>query len=117
MPYNEILDKRIINLLSQQRDIVSKKMFGGVCYMLKNKMIIGTAKERLMIRCLPDRYEELLAKPHAVIMDFTGKAMKGFLFVNESGIKTDKQLQWWIDVGIEYALNTPPKKKKVKKKK
>lgn len=57
----------------------------------------------------------MLKKPHAREMDFAGRPMRGFLYVNPEGIRTDKQLQNWIDVGIEYALNSPPKQKKKKK--
>ena len=112
MAYSEQLAQGISNLLSKQKGVVEKKMFGGIAYMLKDKMMVGIAKERLMIRCLPERYEELLQKPHAGVMDFTGKVMKGFLYVDEAGYRTDKQLQSWIDVGIEYAMKSPPKKKK-----
>jgi TfoX/Sxy family transcriptional regulator of competence genes len=116
MAYSEQLAKRITKLLTKQKGVVEKKMFGGICYMLKDKMMIGIAKERLMVRCLPERYEELLQKPHAGVMDFTGKVMQGFLYVDDAGYKTDKQLQSWLDVGIEYALKSPPKKKKGAKK-
>lgn len=115
MPYNEQLAQRITNLLTKQKGVVEKKMFGGIAYMLKDKMMIGIAKERLMVRCLPERYEELLQKPYAGVMDFTGKVMKGFLYVNEAGYRTDKQLQSWLDVGIEYAMKSPPKKPKAEK--
>ncbi len=111
MPYSEILAKRISKLLMHPKGLVEKKMFGGICYMLKNKMMAGIAKNKLMIRCMPDEYEKLLKKPHAGEMDFTGKPLKGFLYIADLGIKTDKQLQYWLDVGIEYALKSPPKKK------
>lgn len=106
-----MLSVRVTKLLSKQKGIVIKKMFGGVCFMLKDKMIIGTAKGRLMVRCMPERYEELLDKPHARVMDFTGKVIKGYLFIADAGVKTDKQLRWWIDIGIEYAMKSLPKKK------
>lgn len=116
MAYSEKLAQRITTLLKSQKGVVEKKMFGGIAYMLKNKMMVGIAKERLMVRCLDEKYEKLLVKPHAGVMDFTGKVMKGFLYVDEAGLKTDRQLQSWLDVGIEYTLKSPPKKKKTKKK-
>jgi len=114
MAYSEKLAERIIKLLKSQKGIVEKKMFGGICYMLKDKMIAGIVENKLMIRCMREEYDKLLKKPHAGEMTFTGKPMKGFLYVAPDGIKTDKQLQKWLDVGIEFAHKSPPKKKKIK---
>lgn len=103
---------RITKLLKSQKGVIEKKMFGGICYMLKDKMMVGIAKNELMVRCLEEDYETLLNKPHARVMDFTGRIMKGFLYIDDEGIKSDKQLQKWLDIGIEFALKSPPKKKK-----
>jgi len=115
MAYSEKLDERITNLLKTTTGIVKKKMFGGVCYMMKDKMFCGIVKDELMVRCLDENFNILLKKPHARQMDFTGRPMKGFLFVDAAGIKTDNQLRKWIDVGKEFAIKSPPKKKKAKK--
>ena len=114
MAYNEKLASRISSLLKSQRGVKEKKMFGGICYMLKDKMMCGIVKDDLMVRCLEDRYETLLKRPHAGIMDFTGRTMRGFLYISGKGIKTNEQLQNWLDIGIEYAIKSPPKKKKKK---
>ncbi len=92
MPYSEKLAERITALLKPNKGLVIKKMFGGICYMLKDRMIAGIVESKLMIRCLRDDYDSLLKKPHACEMTFTGKPMKGFLYVAPEGIKTDKQL-------------------------
>lgn len=117
MAYNEKLAERISKLLKPQKGVVEKKMFGGIAYMFKDKMMCGIVKDDLMVRCMPDDYETLLKKPHAREMDFTGRPMKGFLYVGSDGIKTDKQLSNWLYVGIEFALKSPPKKPKAKMKK
>lgn len=114
MAYSEKLAERITALLKPNKGLVIKKIFGGICYMLKEKMIAGIVEDKLMIRCLPDEYDSLLKKPHAGEMTFTGKPMKGFLYVAPEGITTDKQLQNWLNVGIEFAHKSPPKKKKIK---
>lgn len=114
MAYNETLAERITDLLKPQKKLVIKKMFGGICYMLKEKMIAGIVEDKLMIRCLSEEYDNLLNKPHAGEMTFTGKPMKGFLYIAPEGIRTDKQLQKWLDVGIEFAHKSPKKKKKIK---
>lgn len=114
MAYNEKLGERITKLLKTQKGVTEKKMFGGIAYMLKDKMMAGIIKDDIMIRCFHEDYDKLLKKPHAEVMMFTGKPMKGFLTVKAAGIKTDKQLQSWLDVGIDFALNSPPKKKNMK---
>jgi TfoX/Sxy family transcriptional regulator of competence genes len=115
MAYSEKLEERITKLLKSTKGIVIKKMFGGVCYMLKDKMFCGIVKDELMVRCLDNKFEAFLKKPHARLMDFAGRPMKGFLYIGVEGIKTDSQLAKWIDVGKEYAIKSPPKKKKAKK--
>lgn len=117
MAYDEKLAERITNLLKPQKGVVEKKMFGGIAYMLKDKMMAGIIKNDIMIRCFHEDYDRLLKKPHADVMKFTGKPMRGFLTVKAEGIKTDKQLQSWLDVGIDFAVKSPPKKPKAKKKK
>jgi TfoX/Sxy family transcriptional regulator of competence genes len=112
MAYSEHLAERISKLINGQKGVIEKKMFGGIAYMLKDKMMVGIAKEKLMVRCLAEDYETLLKKPHASVMDFTGRVMKGFLYISEEGIKTDKQLAKWLEIGIEYAKKSPSKKKK-----
>ena len=115
MAYSEKLADRITELLKPHKGLVIKKMFGGICYMLNDKMIAGIVEEKLMIRCRREDYDTLLKKPHAAEMTFTGKPMKGFLYIEPSGIRTDKQLQKWLDIGIEFVKKSPPKKKTMKK--
>ena len=115
MAYDEKLAEKISRILKGKRGLVEKEMFGGIAYMFKDRMFVGIAKNRLMVRVLNEKYEEYLKKPHAGEMDFTGRPLKGFLYISEEGIKTDKQLSKWIDRGIEYVMNSPPKKKAVKK--
>lgn len=113
MPYSEKLEKRITAILKSKRNMVVKKMFGGVCFMLKDKMIAGIVEDKLMIRCRKDDYDTLLKKPNASVMNFTGKPMKGFLYIEPAGIRTEMQLMRWIEVGIDF-LNASEAKKKSK---
>src|SRR5438128_1809083 len=111
MAYDEKLAARITGLLKSQKGVVEKKMFGGIAFMLKDKMFCGIIKDDLMVRVLEDKFDELLKKPSAREMDFAGRPMRGFLYVSPAGIKTDKQLNSWIELGIEYVDKSPPKKK------
>lgn len=71
--------------------------------MYKGKMAVGIVKDDLMVRVVASKYESSLGKPHCREMDFTGRPMKGFLFVGPEGFDTDRQLEEWIGLGIEFA--------------
>lgn len=117
MAYNEELAHRINRLLtSMERKFEEKKMFGGLTFMVKDKMCCGIVKEDLMLRCLPEKYESLLEHPYAGEMDFTGRIMKGFLMIDGNGLNTEKELKYWVNLALEYVDNSPGKKKKPVKK-
>jgi TfoX/Sxy family transcriptional regulator of competence genes len=107
--YNELLAKRMRNSLTALNTrYVEKKMFGGLAFMVKNKMCCGIVKDDLMVRVVDDRYEEVLSKPGAREMDFTGRPMKGFVFVSDEGLPTEKSLRDWLKLGMSLGL--PPRK-------
>ncbi len=112
MAYDEKLAERIREALQDEEGVIEKKMFGGLCFMMRGRMFCGIVKDDLMVRCLPERYEELLEKPGAREMDFTGKPMKGFLYVESEELKTSRQLKWWIEAGVEFVMKPQLKKKK-----
>ncbi len=112
MAYDEKLADRIRESMKGKRGVIEKKMFGGVTFMLKDKMFCGIVKDELMIRLMENREEEALNNPHARPMDFTGRPMKGFVFVAPDGFKSKKALEAWIELGIEYVMKSPPKKRK-----
>ena len=89
-------------------------MFGGLCFMVNDKMCIGVEKERLMIRLDPAMYDEVMEKEGCTPMDFTGKVMKGFVFVSDNAVKTKKQLEYWVKLALEYNKIAKPSKKKKK---
>ncbi len=102
MAYDEKLADRMRKILKNYRGVSERKMFGGLAFMLRGKMFCGIIKEDLVVRVGKERNEEALSKPHARPMDFTGKPMAGFVFVNSKGTKTDKSLENWIKMGIEF---------------
>lgn len=109
MAYDEKLAQRVRQALSGQDGVIEKKMFGGLAFMLHGNMSVGVEKDRLMVRVGPDRYEEALARPHARPMDFTGRPMKGFVYVPLEGLQADAALQEWVQLGVEFALTLPRK--------
>ena len=80
-------------------------MFGGLAFLLKGKMFCGIIKDDLMVRTGPEMYEKALSKQHSRPMDFTGKPMKGFVFVEPKGYKTVKFLSNWINLSLDYVSN------------
>jgi TfoX/Sxy family transcriptional regulator of competence genes len=96
MAYDERLAERVRKALARRRNISEKQMFGGLSFLQNGKMLCGVLKDLLVVRLGPEEAAKLLAKPHVRPMDFTGKAMKGFLYVEPGGTKSAAQLSGWI---------------------
>jgi TfoX N-terminal domain len=112
MAYNELLADRVRQTLSSKAvPFEEKKMFGGIAFMIRNRMACGIVKEDLMVRVVDSKYEAALEKPHCSVMDFTGRVMKGFLMIGPAGCDADKALGEWLDLGVEYANTAPDKKR------
>jgi len=109
MPYDEGVAERIRELFADRHDVEEKKMFGGIAFMLRGHMCVGVVHDVLMARVGPDQYETALKQPHARKMDFTGKPMKGFLYVDPAGFESDDQLQDWISLCESFIKTLPPK--------
>jgi len=102
MPYDEKLAERVGKALGRVRGGVEpKKMFGGVAFMVRGKMVCGVANDELMLRVGVDRYEAALKKPGARPMDFTGRPLKGYVYVSPRALKTPKALKGWVDLALE----------------
>jgi TfoX/Sxy family transcriptional regulator of competence genes len=116
MAYDEKLADRAREIIAEtHKNIEEKKMFGGLCFMVNDKMCIGVEQERLMLRIDPEKYNEVIEKEGCRPMDFTGKPMKGFVFVYKNVLQTKKQLHYWIDLALQYnKIARPSKKKKTK---
>lgn len=113
MPYNELLADRIRRSMKDRRVIFrEKEMMGGLAFMVNDKMCVGIVKEKLMARVGPDAYESALRKKGCKPMDFTGRPMKGFVFVEPKGIDSEKDLDYWLGLCLAYN----PKAKSAKKK-
>ena len=114
MAYNEFLGDRITTVLKEKRvSFTEKKMMGGLCFMVDDKMCVGIVKDELMCRIEPDFQEKAIAQKGCRTMDFTGRPMKGYVFVKPEGMDTEKDLAYWIQLCIDYN----PKAKSSKKKK
>jgi TfoX/Sxy family transcriptional regulator of competence genes len=109
MAYDEGLAERVRDALAEVGEITEKKMFGGVAFMLSGNMCVGIVKDDLMIRVGPHEHDELVGRPHARPMDFTGRTMKGFLYVAPEGVEDDSDLAEWVQHGLAFAGSLPPK--------
>ena len=109
MAYDEELAQRVREELSGRPDLSERKMFGGLCFMLGGNMCAGIVGEELMLRVGPDAYEDSLARPHAREMDFTGRSLKGMVYVAVDGVADDADLCSWLDVAVSFAGGLPPK--------
>ena len=112
MAYDEGLAQRIRDLLDDREDVTERKMFGGLCFMVGGNMSCGVVGEELMLRAGKEGYEEFLTLPHAREMDFTGKPMRGMLYVGTKGIDDDSDLEAWVLRGVDFASSLPPKSPK-----
>ena len=110
----DVLVARIRMLLSG-RGALEKRMFGGISFMLNGNMFIGvTNKRQLMVRVGPDRYEWALGRAHIEPMTFTGRPLRGFVYVAPKGFQRDSDLARWIEEGAAFALVTKPMRKRAR---
>lgn len=116
MAYDEGLAERLYDYFEGRSDVEVRKMFGGLCCMVSNHMCCGIIGDTLMARIGPDNYTECLSMKYAKEMDFTGKAMKGMVYVDPEGIAEDSELEHWLDICVQFATSLPPKKPKMSKK-
>jgi TfoX/Sxy family transcriptional regulator of competence genes len=117
MAYNEKLANRTREIISlTHKRVVEKKMFGGLCFMVNDKMCIVVEKDRLMLRIDPAKYDELLAMDGCAPMDFTGKVMRGYIFVSENVLTIQKKLAYWVKLALEYNEIAKPSKKRTSSK-
>lgn len=112
MAYSLVLANRIREQLQELEDLEEKEMMGGLCFMLKGKMCVGIIKDEMMLRIDPSRHEELTEKNGCREMDFTGKTMKGWIMVGDSGMKNVQELRSWIDVALDFNQHAKASKKK-----
>ena len=85
-------------------------MFGGLACMIAGNMCVGIVGDDLMVRVGPDWYEAALDLPHVREMDFTGRTMRGFVYVDAAGTAEDDELDAWIQRGLDFAGSLPPKR-------
>lgn len=109
MAYDEAQARRIRQALAGTPGASEKRMFGGICFLLHGNMCCGLVGDTLMVRVGPEAYESSLALPHAREMDFTGKPLRGYVYVAPAGISTPATLKAWLRRATRFVATLPPK--------
>ena len=109
MSYNEKLAERLREALRGQRNVVEKRMFGGLAFMVRGHMCCGIAGDDLMVRVGPEGYTKAIREPHARPMDFTGRPLNGFVYVSPAGHARRQSLAKWVDRALGFVKSLPPK--------
>lgn len=109
MAYDERLAQRVRELLEPGAEIAERKMFGGLAFMLNGNMCCCIERDNLVVRTGPENYENALERPHARVFDFTGRPMRGFVYVESQGLRDGAVLQTWIDLAVGFARSLPAK--------
>ena len=109
MPYDAILADRVLAVLGDQPTLEQKRMFGGLAFMLRGNMACGVIGTDVIVRVSKETYQTALTRPHVREMDFTGRAMRGWVVVSPGATDRDEALREWVEVGASCALSLPPK--------
>ncbi len=112
MAFDEGLAQRVRKALGDRPSVTEKKMFGGLAFLVDGKMFVGISGSRLMARIGTERYDDALALAHVREMAFTGRPMKGYVYIDPSGLADDNDLVAWVTWCVGYVAALPAKKPK-----
>jgi len=114
MAYSEKLANRIRESLQHLKNVEEREMMGGLTFMVNNKMCVGIIKDELMCRIDPDFHETAIEKTGCRTMDFTKRPMKGYVMIDDSGMKSKKEFDYWIDLALDFNKKAKSSKKRKK---
>lgn len=107
MSHNELLARRIREILDDLRGITEMKMFGGIAFMLNGNMLCGIIGDDFIARLDPDNYEIYLKRSHTRKFERSGRVMKGFILVSPKGYEDEIDLSFWVKTCVSYAAALP----------
>ena len=111
MAYDEDLANRLRELVSSEKGVTEKKMFGGLAFLVGGHMAVAASGQGgLLVHVDPDETEALVELPHASRMEMRGREMNGWLRVTAEGVGTHDELEPWVSRGVAYARSLPPKR-------
>ena len=109
MPYSQLIEEKIEKIIGRWKKVEKKKMFGGICYLMNGNMCFGIYKDFLIVRTGTEVADKKLGEKNVRPFDITGKAMKGWVMVEEGGWRKPEELEKWLDLGKNYVLSLPAK--------
>ena len=109
MAYDDKLAQRIRTALAGDKAVTEKKMFGGIAFLHRGLMFVGVSNDSLMARVGKANYADCLSRKHIREMDFTGKPMQGYVFVDAPGLKSEAQLRFWLGLCRTFVATLPAK--------
>lgn len=115
MAFDEALGDRVRELISPHSESAEIRMFGGLCFTIAGNMACGVVNDDLMVRMAPEDAERAVAEDGVRPMDFTGRPMKGMVYVGAEQTADDARLASWVEEGVGFAASLPPKPKKPEK--
>jgi TfoX/Sxy family transcriptional regulator of competence genes len=110
MSFDNHLADRIRKQLANQEGLTEKKMFGGIGFLLNGNMCCGVLGEEVVIRLDPEQTEKALTNKYTREFDFSGRPMKGWIYVGAKAVENETDLKHWVQIGLKYAGSLPPKK-------
>jgi TfoX/Sxy family transcriptional regulator of competence genes len=111
MAFDEDLAYRLRELLQGEQGVAEKRMFGGLAFLIHGNMAVSASGQGgLLLRVEPAETEKLVRQAHAHPFITRGREMDGWLRIDDEGIRTKRQLERWVRVGVTYARTLPPKK-------
>ena len=109
MAYDESLAQRIRGLMGEMPELVEKKMFGGVGFILSGNMACGVSGDSFIVRVGPAYHQQALAQPYTRVFDLTGRTSAGWIVVDPPGVADEEMLANWVARGVDFARSLPPK--------
>jgi TfoX/Sxy family transcriptional regulator of competence genes len=109
MSMNESIAEKIRAEVNHYPDVVEKRMFGGIGFIVNGNMACGVNGSDLIVRVGPEQSQAALSRPHTKVFDMTGRPMAGWIKIAPEGFASQQDLKDWVKQGMEYALTLPPK--------
>lgn len=110
MAYDEALAERVRAALASRADVAERRMFGGLCFLVGGRMVCGVTGRELMLRLGEPGSAQALERADVRPMDFTGRPLRGFVFVREEGVARAAAVRRWVDAAVSFATAAPPKR-------
>jgi TfoX/Sxy family transcriptional regulator of competence genes len=112
MAINELLTDRVREAIGEVPRVKEKRMFRGIAFLVNNKLCMSVGNQELMCRIDPELYDACLEKEGIRALKMRGKAIKGWIYIHEDALKTKRNLQYWLNLALEFNKKAKPSKKK-----